>query len=96
MAMSERQLPWHAKRDNITRQFIVEDDEGHRVAECYGGDDNDGREEAVAICEAINRQGDRICHNCGEPAYACDECCGHGNEDGHCEPVSPESTQEGT
>ena len=21
-------------------------------------------------------------------AYACDDCCGHGNEDGHCRPVS--------
>ena len=23
-----------------------------------------------------------------DDAYACDECCGHGDEDGHCEPVS--------
>lgn len=22
-----------------------------------------------------------------EPAPACDECCGHGCEDGHCEPI---------
>jgi hypothetical protein len=42
------------------------------------------------------------CATCGKPAtcygvyedpsapaaYACDDCCGHGNEDGHCEPVS--------
>lgn len=21
---------------------------------------------------------------------ACDECCGHGNEDGHCEPIEEE------
>lgn len=21
------------------------------------------------------------------PCYCCDDCCGHGNEDGHCEPV---------
>lgn len=68
------------------------------VALCFGEDD--GRSEAVAICHAINRSGDPICSNCGEPAacfgsyeteltpaFACSECCGHGNEDGHCEPV---------
>jgi hypothetical protein len=26
-------------------------------------------------------------------AYACDDCCGHGNEDGHCAPIGePEET----
>lgn len=42
------------------------------------------------------------CATCGRPAacygayegseveeYACDVCCGHGNEDGHCRPVTP-------
>lgn len=40
-----------------------------------------------------------ICRICGKPAscygtyegsagYACDECCGHGNEDGECEPIA--------
>jgi len=40
------------------------------------------------------------CQICGKPAtchgtyeghtgYGCDDCCGHGNEDGHCEPVQP-------
>lgn len=42
-----------------------------------------------------------VCHICGKPATcigayedpeakdqpACDECCGHGNEDGHCRPI---------
>lgn len=39
-----------------------------------------------------------VCRNCGNPAtcygtyendtgYACDECCGHGCEDGHCERI---------
>lgn len=40
-----------------------------------------------------------VCANCGKPAtcygayedqnhaYACDDCCGHGNEDGHCYPI---------
>ena len=40
-----------------------------------------------------------VCQFCGEKAtcygkyadhdegYACDECCGHGCEDGYCEPV---------
>lgn len=23
-----------------------------------------------------------------EEAFACDECCGHGNEDGHCRPIA--------
>jgi hypothetical protein len=40
------------------------------------------------------------CFVCGEPAscigkyaeddvedFACDHCCGHGNEDGHCRPI---------
>lgn len=25
-----------------------------------------------------------------EPAPACDDCCGHGNEDGWCEPIEVE------
>lgn len=42
------------------------------------------------------------CAHCGEPAtcigsyegaawrtFACDECCGHGCEDGRCEPIQP-------
>ena len=41
-----------------------------------------------------------VCATCGKPAtcigayegstvdeYACDDCCGHGNEDGHCRPL---------
>lgn len=46
-------------------------------------------------------QGTPVCHVCGKPVtcigeyeictgverYACDACCGHGNEDGHCRPV---------
>jgi hypothetical protein len=45
------------------------------------------------------------CAICGKPAtcfgryehpdnpeqFACDDCCGHGNEDGHCEPIAPPS-----
>lgn len=43
----------------------------------------------------------KVCKTCKAPAtclgayeesenleYACDECCGHGNEDGHCEPIN--------
>lgn len=46
---------------------------------------------------------DPLCANCGkpaaclgayegaeEPAFACDECCAHGNEDGHCEQLHEE------
>src|SRR5687768_4633652 len=40
------------------------------------------------------------CESCGAPAtcygkyegvsgYGCDTCCGHGNEDGFCDPVTP-------
>jgi hypothetical protein len=67
------------------------------VCECNGEDE--GHAEAVAICMAVNRAGPQVCE-CGKratcfgsyesdlrPAYACDDCCGHGNEDGHCEPV---------
>jgi hypothetical protein len=81
------------------KQHTVWDDAGHLVAECYG--DEDGHDEACAIAELANRAGDKACAHCGEPAtcfgsyedelrpaYACDDCCGHGNEDGHCEPVS--------
>ncbi len=39
-----------------------------------------------------------LCSNCGKPAtcygtyegitgYGCDDCCGHGCEDGHCERI---------
>jgi hypothetical protein len=43
---------------------------------------------------------ERVCYVCGAPAtclgryeghgpekYGCDDCCGHGCEDGHCTPV---------
>jgi hypothetical protein len=54
-----------------------------------------GRMSASPACCAA------ICSCCGKPAtclgayegatektYACDDCCGHGNEDGHCKPVA--------
>ena len=96
-----RQLPWRVLAPNLDEKHCrVVDDAGHLVCVCHGEDE--GRAEAVVICEAINRAGDKACANCGEPAacfgsyetelnpaYACDECCAHGNEDGHCEPVTP-------
>jgi hypothetical protein len=33
----------------------------------------------------IGRDSDSI----GPDEYACDDCCGHGNEDGHCHTISP-------
>lgn len=99
--MSDRELPWHVKSpyngcDEQRMQYSVWDNAGNLVAECFG--DDEGREEALAICVAVNRAGDRACAHCGEPAtcfgayedglspaYACDECCGHGCEGGHCE-----------
>lgn len=103
--MSERQLPWMAAPPaEGAKQFMVIDNDGQLVATCFGEDD--GRSEAVAICIAINRMGDPICANCGEaatcfgsyeteltPAFACDECCAHGCEDGHCEPLADEEEE---
>lgn len=53
-----------------------------------------------------NSTGQLSCAICGEPAscvgayenattpaLACDECCGHGNEDGHCEPIASANRQ---
>ena len=54
---------------------------------------------------AMYRTASATCARCGEPAtclgayegaeteqYGCDECCGHGNEDGHCEEVGSVDT----
>jgi len=30
--------------------------------------------------------------NMTEPAFACDECCGHACEDGHCDPLPTPNT----
>src|SRR5262249_24096588 len=96
--VSERTLPWYAMRPYVgcngkRMQHSVWDADGNFACECDG--DDEGHDEAVAICEAVNRMGPRECAHCGEPAtcfgsyedelhpaYACDECCGHGNEDG--------------
>lgn len=100
--MSERQLPWRVLPPNLDeKRFRVVDDAGHLVCVCHG--DEHGRSEAIAICTVINRAGEAVCANCGEPAacfgsyetelhpaYACDDCCAHGNEDGHCEQLSEE------
>lgn len=109
--MSERQLPWHVKRPEGVSEYgvgelpdvsrigySVWDGAGVFVCVCWG--EERGYNEALAICERVNRAGDRTCHNCGDPAacfgsyedelhpaYSCDECCGHGNEDGHCERI---------
>ena len=97
----ERPLPWYVceprGRPGHTK-YTVRDAEEKHVCEC-GGEDG-GREEAVAIAHAINRAGPCVCSNCGAPAtcfgsyesdltpaFGCDECCGHGCEDGHCSPV---------
>lgn len=99
--MSERSLPWYVKApDPPVNRHGIFDAENRLVAECYG-DEDDGCTEAIAICSVVNRAGEPICAHCGEPAtcfgsyedsfhpsYACDECCGHGCEDGHCEPVA--------
>ncbi len=50
-----------------------------------------------------SRKKNKLCQNCGRPgtcygsyesqkvkSYSCDECCGHGCEDGHCERITDE------
>lgn len=57
-------------------------------------------------CERRALKALKLCANCHKPAtcygqyedqpegYACDDCCGHGNEDGHCEPISAPSVSD--
>lgn len=65
-----------------------------------------GIDQALARAAAVDHVLPR-CHTCGKPAtcygsyegnapdYGRDDCCGHGCEDGHCEPVAPvEETEE--
>lgn len=60
---------------------------------------------AAETLAAMYRTASATCARCGEPAtclgayegaeteqYGCDECCGHGNEDGHCEAVGDVDT----
>lgn len=81
-------------------RYSVWDNDGKLVCECYGEDE--GRSEAIAICAAANLTGPAICDCCGndatcfgayetglEPKYACDDCCGHGCEDGYCDLLYP-------
>lgn len=101
--MNDHPLPWyamapHAGCDESEVPYTVWDADGTCICECYGEDD--GHNEAVRICWTVNRAGLRECHECGKPAtcfgsyeddlhpaFACDDCCGHGNEDGRCVPV---------
>lgn len=60
------------------------------------------RLEAVLRRSEAREPQQAICHICGKPAtcigeyetrtgneqYACDTCCVHGNEDGHCRPIT--------
>ena len=81
-------------------QYSIWDADGNLICECDG--DDEGCEEAITIVTAVNRAGPKVCASCDAPAtcfgayedglqpsYSCDECCGHGNEDGHCEEVTP-------
>lgn len=97
-----RPLPWTGLAPYDEMQWTLWDADGNLVAECVG-DDDDGHTEAVTIIYAVNKAGPRICNGCGSAdvtcygsyedevswAYACDNCCGHGNEDGQCEAVAP-------
>lgn len=75
------------------------DAEDGLVAELCDSDQDAARDSAIQICTLVNRSGPSVCE-CGNPAtcfgsyetdlhpaYACSECCGHGCEDGHCEPL---------
>jgi hypothetical protein len=98
--MTPRSLPLSEKEpyDGCVghMQCSVWDYDGNLVCECDGEDE--GRAEAVAIVWAVNRIAKPICAHCDapaacfgsyeddmHPAFACDECCGHGCEDGRCE-----------
>ena len=76
--------------------------DGTVVAKCMT---HDRAAAIVAAAEKIRAELDApMCDTCGKPAtcggsyereraYACDDCCGHGNEDGHCEPVGDAPAQ---
>lgn len=98
-----RPLPWFGKEpydgsDTESPWWSIWDANGDMVAECHGEDQ--GLEEVATIVYIINKLSPLKCAECGAPpacygsyedsvswAYACNECCGHGNEDGHCEPL---------
>ena len=101
--IKHRPLPWCVQEpydgcEPGHMQYSVWDADGNLVCECDGEDE--GRAEAIAICAAVNLSGPRECKHCGkeatcfgayenglDPAYACSDCCGHGCEDGYCEPL---------
>lgn len=103
--MRQRPLPWYVQPpyegcDGKVGYHTVWDADGDIVCECYSDEDK-GRQEAITICDAVNRAGPKVCANCGapatcfgsyedelSPAYACDDCCAHGCEDGHCEQIA--------
>jgi len=87
--------------DDKRMNYSIWDEDGNLVTEACAADDDEAREVCVAIVNAVNRTGPAECYTCGLPAvcfgsyedelhpvFACDDCCGHGNEDGRCEPVT--------
>ena len=92
-AVLHHPLPWRIE-DDWTREVTAKD--GTIIAKCM----THARAAAIiATAEKIRAELDApMCDTCGKPAtcggeyegeagHACDDCCGHGNEDGHCEPV---------
>ncbi len=58
-------------------------DDGHGVASLHCACGN--REHACEFCGNLAMCLGRYETCEGPESYACDDCCGHGNEDGHCE-----------
>lgn len=98
-AVLHHPLPWRIE-DDWTREVTAKD--GTIIAKCM----THARAAAIiATAEKIRAELDApMCDTCGKPAtcggsyeheraYACDDCCGHGGEDGHCEPVGDAPAQ---
>lgn len=91
-----------AAEDNAAKAKRADDDAVREVAAEVRREDEEriaGLEEKIALYLSAAR-----CLHCGKPAtcvgeyetsgerndFACDDCCGHGCEDGDCEPLKPD------
>lgn len=86
------------------KMLIAQRDEGiDRLNDRLSADDERHDEESAAAKRTITAlaEGNLVCSMCGKPAtcvgygegpehmgLGCDECCGHGNEDGWCIPLA--------
>lgn len=93
-AMLHHGLPWRVEQD-WTHEVTAAD--GTVIAKCMT---HTRAAAIIALAESIDADHRKpACVYCGAPpacrsasegdapVLACDDCCGHGGEDGHCEPV---------